>query len=75
MSEKNLDYWVHDLSPFLLEFPENPLGLEGIRFYGLSYLLGFLLTWWFLYYSDKKERFPINARERSDFMTLSLIHI
>ncbi|MAI43223.1 MAG: prolipoprotein diacylglyceryl transferase [Coraliomargaritaceae bacterium] len=75
MSEKNLDYWVHDLSPFLLEFPENPLGLEGIRFYGLSYLLGFLLTWWFLYYSDKKERFPINARERSDFMTYIILGV
>ena len=41
MSEKNSDYWTHDLSPFLLEFPNNPLGLEGIRYYGLSYLIDF----------------------------------
>ena len=75
MSEKNLDYWVHDLSPFLLEFPENPLGLEGIRFYGLSYLLGFLFTWLFLYYSDKKSKFPMQAKEQSDFMTYTILGV
>ena len=35
-------YWVHDLSPFFIRFPDNPLGLDGIRYYGLAYLLGFL---------------------------------
>ena len=75
MSDKNLDYWIHDLSPFLLEFPENPLGLEGIRFYGLSYLLGFLFTWMFLYFCDKKEKFPINPKERSDFMTYIILGV
>ena len=65
MPEKNLDYWVHDLSPFLLEFPENPLGLEGIRYYGLSYLVGFLFAWLFLYFSDKKRKIP-HERTKSD---------
>lgn len=75
MSEKNLDYWVHDLSPFLLEFPENPLGIEGIRYYGLSYLIGFSFTWLFLYLCNKKEKFPINAKERSDFMTYIILGV
>ena len=75
MPEKNLDYWVHDLSPFLLEFPKNTLGLEGIRYYGLSYLLGFLFTWLFLYFSDKKEKFPMNAKERSDFITYIILGV
>ena len=75
MPEKNLDYWVHNLSPFLLEFPKNPLGLEGIRYYGLSYLLGFLFAWLFLYFSYKKEKFPMNAKERSDFMTYIILGV
>ena len=44
MIQKN-HYWVHDLSPLLFRFPENPLGLDGIRYYGLAYLLGFLGAW------------------------------
>ena len=75
MPEKNLDYCVHDLSPFLLEFPDNPLGLEGIRYYGLSYLVGFLFAWLFLYFSDKKEKFPMNAQERSDFMPYIILGV
>lgn len=31
-------YWTHNLSPFLFQFSEN----VGIRYYGLSYLLGFM---------------------------------
>lgn len=31
-------YWVHDLSPFLVQFTES----FGIRYYGLAYILGFL---------------------------------
>ncbi len=33
-----LAYWVHNLSPFLIQFTDT----IGIRYYGLAYLLGFL---------------------------------
>jgi phosphatidylglycerol---prolipoprotein diacylglyceryl transferase len=33
-----LAYWVHDLSPFLIQFTDT----IGIRYYGLAYLLGFI---------------------------------
>lgn len=39
-----LAYWVHDLSPFLIRFTDT----IGIRYYGLSYMLGFLTTAWLL---------------------------
>ena len=39
-----LAYWVHDLSPFLIRFTDT----VGIRYYGLSYMLGFLTTAWLL---------------------------
>ena len=39
-----LAYWTHDLSPFLIRFTEN----IGIRWYGVSYMLGFLVAAWLL---------------------------
>lgn len=37
-------HWVHDLSPFLVQFSEN----IGIRYYGLAYVLGFVGAAWLL---------------------------
>lgn len=39
-----LAYWVHDFSPFLIQFNNS----IGIRYYGLSYMLGFLTAGWLL---------------------------
>ncbi len=68
-------YWIHDLSPFLLRFPENPLGLEGIRYYGLSYLLGFLGAWWLLRFYNARGRFLIDADNRSTLMTAVILGV
>ncbi len=41
--------WLHDLDPFLIQFPSGwraiPLIPHGIRWYGLSYLAGFAVGW------------------------------
>lgn len=37
-----IGYWVHDWSPFLVQFSNG----FGIRWYGLSYLLAFFLGYW-----------------------------
>lgn len=42
--------WQHDLSPFLVEFADG----FGIRWYGLSYLVGFTLGWFILVYQHRK---------------------
>ena len=68
-------YWIHDLSPFLLRFPENPFGLEGIRYYGLAYLLGFLGAWLLLKVYDQKGKFAIDADARSTLMTAIIIGV
>jgi phosphatidylglycerol:prolipoprotein diacylglycerol transferase len=68
-------YWIHDLSPFLLRFPGDPLGLEGIRYYGLSYLLGFLGAWWLLRCYNAHGRFMINAEGRSNLMTVLILGV
>ncbi len=56
-----LAYWVHDLSPFIIQFTEN----FGIRWYGLSYILGFLAAYLLLDYYYKKGRSPWNADQQA----------
>jgi len=49
-------YWTHDLSPFLVRFTDN----FGIRYYGVSYLLGFLGAAWLLscYWRAGRSQLP-----------------
>lgn len=68
-------YWVHDLSPFLIRFPDNPLGLDGIRYYGFAYLLGFLGAWLLLKAYDSRGKFRLNADERSTLMTALIVGV
>ena len=68
-------YWVHDLSPLLFRFPENPFGLDGVRYYGLAYLLGFLGAWTLLKLYDSKGKFAIDADARSTLMTAIIIGV
>lgn len=68
-------YWVHDLSPFLIRFPENPLHFEGIRYYGLSYLMGFLGAWLLLRSYYKHKRIPLNPDAQATLMTAVIIGV
>lgn len=52
--------YTHDLSPFLIRFPEGWF-IEGIRYYGLSYILGFLIGWGFFKLCYRKGRSPFDA--------------
>lgn len=72
---ENNPYWVHDLSPFLIEFSSRPLGLEGIRYYGLAYLLGFLGAWLLLKLYNAKGKFEIDADSRATLMTAIIIGV
>lgn len=69
------NYWVHDLSPFLVRFPENPLGIDGIRYYGLAYLLGFVAAWALLRVYNAREKFSIDADARATLMTAVIIGV
>ena len=68
-------YWVHDLSPILFRLPENPLGLDGVRYYGLAYLLGFLGAWMLLKLYNYKGKFTIDEDSRSTLMTAIIIGV
>ena len=71
----NKNYWEHDLSPFLIRFPENPIGLEGIRYYGLAYLLGFLAAWALLRIYNTRGKFAIDADARATLMTAVILGV
>ncbi|MCC5790771.1 MAG: prolipoprotein diacylglyceryl transferase [Opitutales bacterium] len=51
------DYYVHDLSPFLIQFSET----MGIRYYGLAYVLGFLIAWGLLVLYARKGKSPLQG--------------
>ncbi len=58
-------HWVHNLSPFLVEFSEG----IGIRYYGLSYLLGFVTAGALLVLYHRRGRSPHPLGPVTDLMT------
>ena len=59
------DFPIHQLSEFLIPFPEG-LPLDGIRYYGLSYLMGFLMAWLLLKLLYKQGISPLDDEARAD---------
>ncbi|NDC39160.1 MAG: prolipoprotein diacylglyceryl transferase [Proteobacteria bacterium] len=56
--------YVHSLSPFLLRFTEH----FGIRWYGISYLAGFLIGYWFILWLAKRRLTVVQPEQVSDFV-------
>ncbi len=67
-------YWVHDLDPFLVRFPEGWF-LEGIRWYGLAYLAGFVFGAVMLSVYYKKDRSPLAPDAQSNFMLALIVGV
>jgi phosphatidylglycerol:prolipoprotein diacylglycerol transferase len=66
-----LAYWVHDWPPFLGPH----WGNFGIRYYGLSYLLGFVTAWWMLLRYAKAGRSQLPAAQVSDFIVAIVVGV
>jgi phosphatidylglycerol:prolipoprotein diacylglycerol transferase len=58
-------FWVHNLDPFLVRFSDS----FGIRYYGLSYVLGFAGAIWFLHRYHRAGRSPFNGNTIGDLIT------
>ena len=67
-------FWVHNLDPFLLRFPEGWM-LEGVRWYGLAYLAGFIFGAIMLSVYYKKNRSPLNPEAQSNFMVALIVGV
>ena len=71
-------HWIHDLSPFLLQFPDSwpwPLGGNGIRWYGLSYISGFIIGVLLLLQYYKKGKSPYPPAKVSDLATYIIVGV
>lgn len=67
-------HWIHDIDPYAIRFPENGI-LEGIRWYGLAYLSGFVVGWGLLYLYYKKGKFPLNFDQQSTLISALMIGV
>lgn len=61
----NYEYYIHDLSPFVIRFYEN----IGIRWYGLSYLIGFVASYFLISWISSKQKMGLTANMVSDFIS------
>lgn len=70
-SEGEPSHWVHDLSPFILQFSD----AIGIRYYGLAYALAFLIAAFLLRLYWRAGRSPIDPKAQSGFLTAILMGV
>lgn len=72
--ENFLAYYVVDFDPFALRFPEGWV-LDGIRWYGLSYLAGFVIAMLLFNLYSKKGRSPLSPDDNSSLITYLLFGV
>ncbi|OHE70596.1 MAG: prolipoprotein diacylglyceryl transferase [Verrucomicrobia bacterium GWC2_42_7] len=67
-------FWVHNIDPFVIKFPPNPI-IEGIRWYGIAYLLGFVVAACLLNFYHKKGRLSLNSDQQITLLTSLFIGV
>ncbi|MFZ4776301.1 MAG: prolipoprotein diacylglyceryl transferase [Terrimicrobiaceae bacterium] len=60
-----LAYYVHDLSPFLLDFGNG----FGLRWYGLAYVAAFIVGYWLYIHLTKRGYSDLSLAQVGDFIT------
>ena len=70
-------YWSHNLSPFLWEFPGDLAnwGPGGIRWYGISYLLGFISAYFLLAIYHRQNKSPYDREQIMNLITFQVIGV
>ena len=63
--------WLHDLDPFLWRITPG----FGLRWYGLSYVVGFLLAWGVLRWLAHRKRILITPAQVGDAMLLLIVGV
>lgn len=64
-------HWVHDLDPFLIQFSES----FGIRYYGLAYVMSFVLGGWLLHRAAVRGRLRIEPAAVMDLMNALVLGV
>ena len=63
--------WVHNLSPFLIQFSQN----FGVRWYGLAYLTGFIVGALLMIFMAKRGRRTMSADLVTDYVTYIVLGV
>lgn len=71
ISHPSLAFWVHTPHPFLIQFTET----FGIRYYGLAYLLGFVVAGWLLRLYYKTGRTTLDTNGSADLMVAMVLGV
>ena len=66
-----MDQYVHNLSPILFQFTEG----IAIRWYGLSYLAGFIVAYYLVDLMAKRGTILLKREDVSDFITFMAIGV
>jgi phosphatidylglycerol:prolipoprotein diacylglycerol transferase len=66
-----LGFWVDRLDPFLIRF----WGNFGIRYYGVSYVLGFICAAWLLSLYSRRGRSLLPSAKVADFMVAAVLGV
>ena len=71
------NYWVHDLDPFLWQFPDSfsHWGPGGIRWYGIAYLAGFISAFFLLKHYNSRKRSPYDGEQIMNLMTFLVLGV
>ena len=67
-------HYIVNFDPFALRFPDG-FFLEGVRWYGLSYLAGFLAALLLFNLYSAKGKSPLNKDENSSLLTYLLVGV
>ena len=70
----SLGYYIHNIDPFIIRFWEC-CPIEGIKWYGICYILSFLLASFFLNLYTKKNISPMSYDENSSLMFYIIIGV
>lgn len=65
-------YWINNLDPFIIHFPKGSI-IEGIRWYGLAYVVSFLIGFVLLHYYYLKKRSPYNPDQQTSLITAIIL--
>lgn len=70
-------FYVHDLSPFILKLPNTALWGDqfGFRWYGFSYMLGFICAYQLIMWLAGRQRAGLTTQMVSDFITYAAIGV
>lgn len=66
--------WLHDLDPFLVQFPEG-FFVDGIRWYGMAYISTFVLGWVFTRLIIRAGRTTLGKQEAFDFVVVAALGV